>query len=234
MTDQIAPLQKYLAAKLEMAIARAAEEPTLAPSITISRQAGARAVSIGEKLTAHLQHGTRFKNSDWTLFDQNLVKTIIEDNHLPHELEQQMPEDRVHLMPTDRTLFQRSAYTIRKLCRLGHAVVVGRAGNFITEDLTNTFRIRLVGSFECRRDHLQQKFSMTAKAAQEYIHEKDTARMRYVKSHVHEDIEDSTAYHLTINTDELSDDSVVAIITYSLEEWAAGPAKVAKALRATA
>ena len=156
-----------------------------------------------------------------------------------------MPEDRVHLMreaiqeafhskPTDRTLFQRSAYTIRKLCRLGHAIVVGRAGNFIAEDLTNTFRVRLVGTFECRRHHLQQKFGMTAEAAEAHIREKDTARKRYVRAHVHEDIEEPTAYHLIVNTDELADDSVVAIIAYALEEWADGPAKAAKAMRVTA
>jgi hypothetical protein len=240
MTAQFIPFEHFLAAKLEVHLSEADEAPPWGPSITLSRQAGARAVTIGEKLTTQLQNKSRYKDSLWTLFDQDLVKTIIEDNHLPPDVENQMDEDRVHLMtdavrevfkskPSDWTLFNHSVHTIRKLCRLGHAIVVGRGGNFITTDLTNTFRVRLVGSFASRRAHLQQKFGMTEQAAEAYIQEKDAGRRRYVKSHLQGDAEDPTGYHLTLNTDDLADDSAVVIIAGALEEWATGPEKRAEA-----
>ena len=240
MTDAIAPFQQYLSAKLEAAVTTAKPSSAFAPSITISRDAGARAVSVGEKLADHLKRASAFQDPHWTLFDQNLVKTIVDDNHLPPEVEEQMPEDRVPLIsdvvrevfkakPSDWSLFDHSVHTIRKVCRLGHAIVVGRGGNFVTADLTNTFRIRLVGSVEQRRKHLQRKFGLSEEAADDYIRDKDGARKRYVKTHLHEDVADTTSYHLTINTDELSDESVVAIITYALEEWAAGQARLVNA-----
>ena len=230
MTDY-APFRHYITAKLDLVIANETNRSAFGPSITLSRQAGARAVSIGEKLVEHLKCRSSYLDSNWTLFDQNLVKTIIEDNHLPPDVEPQMLEDHVHLMTdvisevfktklSDWTLFDHSVHTIRKLCQMGHAVVVGRGGNFMTQDLANTFSVRLVGSFEQRLKHVQKKFGMTEKAAESYINDKDAGRRRYVKSHLHQNIDDPTVYDMVLNTDDLSDDSVVAIITQALEEWA--------------
>ncbi len=195
-------------------------------------------------LIDHLKSGTAYQDTHWTLFDQNLVKTVIEDNHLPPEVERQMPEDHVHLMTdvvrevfktktSDWTLFEHTVHTIRKLCRMGHAVVVGRGGNFITADLPNTFSVRLVGSFEQRLEHIQKKFGMTEKAAEDYIHEKDSGRRRYVKSHLQKNIDDPAAYDITLNTDGLADSAAVEIITQALEQWANGPAKAVKAREVT-
>ncbi len=43
-----APFQHFLATKLEINVANAANKSAFAPSITLSRQAGARAISIGD------------------------------------------------------------------------------------------------------------------------------------------------------------------------------------------
>lgn len=229
--DPTLPYQHFLATKLEMQVAESGELPATAPSITISRQAGARAVSIAEKLTQHLETTSRYRQGNWTLFDQELVKTIIEDHHLPPEAESLMAEDRP-LPMTDRikelftrkiadwTLFEHSVHTIWKLCGMGHAIVVGRGGNFIAADLTNTFCVRLVGSVAQRTQHLQHKYGLTEKAALELIDQKDTARRAYVRTHFHHDIDDPTGYDLIVNTDDFSDDAAVHIIAYALQEWA--------------
>ena len=90
MTAQFVPFQHFLASKLEVNIADVDTELAWSPSITLSRQAGARAVTIGEKLTKYLQTESAYQHPLWTLFDQNLVQTIIEDNHLKPEVECQM------------------------------------------------------------------------------------------------------------------------------------------------
>ncbi|NCF87010.1 MAG: hypothetical protein GWQ08_16015 [Verrucomicrobiaceae bacterium] len=239
MSAQFVPFQHFLSSKLEVRTADMDTEPQWSPSITLSRQAGARAVTIGEKLTKYLQTESVYRHALWTLFDQNLVQTIIEDHHLKPEVEQQMDEDRVRLMveavrevfkvkPSDWSLFNNSVNTIRNLCRLGHAIVVGRGGNFISADLPNTFSVRLVGSLAVRQAHLQRKFGLNVKAAAGYIHEKDVARRRYVKSHLQQDIDEAAGYHLILNTDDLADDSVVKIIAQAMEEWASGPANQAQ------
>ena len=239
MSAQFVPFQHFLAAKLEVSVLDVETEASWAPSITLSRQAGARAVTIGEKLTKYLQTETAYRHFLWTLFDQNLVQTMIEDNHLAPEVETQMGEVRERLMvdavremfkakPRDWTLFNHSVHTIRKLCQLGHAIVVGRGGNFITSDLTNTFSVRLIGSFAERQAHIKGKFGMTERVAADYIDERDAGRRRYVKSHLQQDIDDAAGYHLILNTDDFSDDSAVKVIAQVMEEWANGPGKRAQ------
>lgn len=235
--SEVVPFRRFLAAKLELSAARASASQV--PSITLSRQAGARAVSIGEKLVQSLQEDSPLKDPHWTLFDQDLVRTIVEDNDLPPGTEQDMPEDSVSMIgdavrevfrkkPSDWTLFEHTVHTIRKLCDMGHAIVVGRGGNHIAADLANTFRVRLVGSFACRRDHVMEKFGMTEKAADDYLDTRDNGRRRYVKAHLGEDIEGPASYDLIINTDRLSDDTVVSIIIHAVASWSDGPSGLAK------
>src|ERR1700744_5816658 len=55
------------------------------PSITLSRETGAGAVTIGKMVLEILQnesHGPL----PWTLFDRNLVEKVIEDHSLPERL----------------------------------------------------------------------------------------------------------------------------------------------------
>ena len=61
------------------------------PSLTISRTTGARAVSIASKLAEFLDTNDPSAEHGWTLYDENLVDTIIKDNNLPFEIRSFMP-----------------------------------------------------------------------------------------------------------------------------------------------
>src|SRR6476660_9611793 len=61
------------------------------PAITISRETGAAAITIGQMVTESFQ--SLEKTHSWALFDQNIVKAVLEDQGLPKRLEEFIKED---------------------------------------------------------------------------------------------------------------------------------------------
>jgi hypothetical protein len=64
------------------------------PAITISREAGAGAITIGHLAAKILDQ--RFPGGPacpWMVFERNLVEQILQDHKLPAALERFMPED---------------------------------------------------------------------------------------------------------------------------------------------
>ena len=202
------------------------------PSLTLSRQAGARAASIGEQLVQYLDQFDETADHGWAVVDQRLVAKVIEDHKLPDSVAQYLPEnvrnpisdtleEILGLHPSSWSLFHYTVQTIRKLCALGNVIVVGRGGNLATADFPNTFHVRLVGSVKNRVRQARDGYGMGEAEAQKWVKQTDHARARYVKRHLESDIDDPTNYHLILNTDRLCDSLAAKIIGDSLLEWAA-------------
>ncbi|MDP4777583.1 MAG: cytidylate kinase-like family protein [Opitutales bacterium] len=198
----------------------------------MSRQTGARGRTIGKKLQAALSAEAKDSSLPWALFDDDLVKKVLEDNHLPLDLEKFMPDDAVSEVegsineilvrhPSLWSLFEKTVRTIVRLSRMGHSIIVGRGGNFITHGFSNVLNVRLIGSEEVRIAQMV-KLGMSAGEALKFIKEEDTARKNYIKQHFKSDIDNSMSYDLTINTDKLKDEEVVEILVAAINsKWAA-------------
>ncbi len=218
----------YVAAHLHD---QASEQPKRAerpPAVTISRQTGARARSIGLKLQAALRKAEPGASIPWTLFDDDLVKKVLEDHHLPSDLEKFMPDDAISELegsinellgrhPSLWTLFEKSVTTIVRLSRMGHSIIVGRGSNEITRGFANVLSVRLIGSEERRLDHMVQVHGMTVAGAKRFIKEEDAARRRFLKQHFSTDIDDPTRYDLVINTDHFSDEAAVELLVAAIQ-----------------
>lgn len=202
------------------------------PSLTLSRQAGARANTIGRHVVQYLDQFDETADHGWAVVDQRLVAQVIEDHKLPDSVAQYLPEDVrdpvsdtleeiLGLHPSSWTLFHYTVQTIRKLCALGNVIVVGRGANLVTADFPNTFHVRLVGSVENRIRQAREGYRMADAEARVWVKETDHARARYVKRHLGADIEDPTTYHMILNTDRLSNSLAARIIGDSLLEWVA-------------
>jgi cytidylate kinase len=182
------------------------------PVITISRQAGAGAHDVADELVRKLQATARPGSPPWTIFDRELVDTVLKDHDLPDRLAEFMPEDRVPriadsldelfgLHPSTVTLVRRTADTILRLAELGNVVLIGRGANIITRKLHHAFHVRLVGSVERRVGYVARNLHLDPRGAAEYVRKEDLGRKRYVKKYYGEDLEDPLLYHLVINTD---------------------------------
>jgi len=204
---------------------------TFRPALTISRQCGAGTDRISRMLVEYLDEVDETAVHGWALFDQSLIACIIEDHKLPDSVKPYLTENAkfpvvealesvLNMRPSEWTLFNHTARTIRSLCHMGNAIIVGRAGNYVTSDLENTFHVRLVGSEQARIANTQAKHLLSPQEATKLVTETDRARCKFVKRYVQSNLEDPTAYHLVINTDDMSDEGVIRILADSLLEWA--------------
>lgn len=201
------------------------------PSLTISRQCGAGLSRIERPLLEYLDSLESGPSPTWALFDQSLLGRILEDRRLPRIAEPFLFErtkfpvtaafrERLGLPKSEWTLFNHSANAIRQICRAGQALVVGRAGNFITSDLGNTFHVRLIADKKSRVAFVSKRLNIDAKDAAEVVEETDKARARFVHRHTGGEIDDAVAYHLVLNTDHFDDNVAVRVIADSMQEWA--------------
>ena len=217
----------YVAAHLHHQTKYHPKQAKRLPAITISRQTGARAHSIGMKLQAALREDAPEGSVPWTLFDENLVKKVLEDHQLPADLEKFMPDDAVNEYegavnellgrhPSLWTLFEKTVSTIVQLSRMGHSIIVGRGGNEITRGFHNVINVRLIGSKEQRIRHLVVTHGMELAYAKKFVKGEDAARRRFLKQHFDADINDPERYDIVINTDHLEDDVVVEMLAAAI------------------
>lgn len=199
------------------------------PAITISREAGARGRSICTKLQEALRAQDPKAKIPWTVFDENLVKKVLEDNQLPADLEKFMPDDAVSGVessineilgrhPSMWSLFEKTVRTIVRISRMGNCIIVGRGGNKITQGFSNVLQVRLVGTLEKRIQQMVAIKHISHKEAADYVKKEDAARKRYVKQNFHCDIDNPLLYDLVINTDMCSDEQVVGILITAIQK----------------
>jgi len=181
-------------------------------AVTISREAGAGAVTVGRLVAGYLQAREKEEPaSPWAVLDKNLVEKVLEDHGLNKSVAQYMPEDVVSSIqdtvedllgvhPSSWNLVQHTSSTILKLSMMGNVVLIGRGANLITAHLKHVFHVRLVAPLEQRIRHVEDYYKMGHAAAAQYVTRTDRARVRYIRQHFKSSVADPLAYHLTINT----------------------------------
>ncbi len=206
-------------------------EKRFRPALTISRECGTGMDTIGSALVEYLSDVDDSTELGWALFDQRLIGKIIEGHDLPRlagpfrteNTKFQVGdglEELLNLAPTNWSLFNYVADTIRNLCKMGNAIIVGRAGNFVTSDMENTFHIRLVGSLDRRVRYTAVRHDISLDRAADLVKETDKSRKKFVERYIEVDLERPAFYHLLLNTDDFSPDTAARIIGDSLLEWA--------------
>jgi len=229
LIDPLAGCRAYLEAHRHHA---AQPNKKTLPVVTISREAGAGAVTIGE-LTAQLLNRDRKEPSGppWTMFDKNLVEKVIEDHRFPENLKRFLPEDvlpgvtsaveeMLGLHPSAWTLAQHATETILRLAHLGNVILVGRGANFITAKIKPALHIRLVAPFETRVAHIAEYYHLTPAEAETYTKKADQGRRRYVKRYFRAEIENPLNYTLVINTGRMDYHTSAHVIAEAVRQCA--------------
>jgi len=202
---------------------------TVCPFVTISRQAGAGGITIGEKLVADLWENDKEAVCPWAIFDKTLVNRVLEDHQLPDKISEYMAERKVsqvddimeelfNLHPSEWTLVHKTSETILNLAQMGNVILVGRGSHIITKRLENGFHVRLIASPEKRVEHLQEYYKLDRKKALKFMEKEDKGRRDYVKEHFDQNIDDPLGYDLVINTDRFSYDHTAKLIAHEVLE----------------
>lgn len=221
--NSLTAVKGYLGASIQVADHDLKERQSY-PAITITRQTGARAISIGNQLIEQLQRDRQKGSPLWTLFEKDLIKRVLSDNKLPVSHEKYFPEDSRNyiddiieelagLHPPAVTINKECNELIKKLTSRGHVIIVGRCGNFITQEMKNVINIRLIGSLSCRIKHLMNSKGITQKVAESYLKKEDHLRKRFAKENFAvSDIDNPQHYDLVLKTDHLDNHTVVNLL----------------------
>jgi hypothetical protein len=181
------------------------------PCITISREAGAGSGLIAEKLVNILKPLSNYPDSEWGIFDKNLIERVIEDHHLPNQLGKFMGEEVKPFLteimnevfgihPPLIKLEHKTTETILRLAFIGNCVIIGRGANLITAYMKNCFHIRLVAPLEVRIKNVQDFYGNSKQEAIDFVKSEDRKRNKFIEEHYHKKADDPLLYHLILNT----------------------------------
>jgi len=219
-------LERYL--HEERATPRAPRDP----AVTILRATGCGAMTLARDLARHLDHQDE-EERDWMVLDHDLVRQVCADPLIAELLVRRFPETPE---PTAGTLaggtdgphpalseaLIRRVLTVRQLCRWGRVILVDRAASMMAAGLANTLHVRLVGSRERRVTRVMEQLDMGREEARAYVEEADAAQASYLQKHFAEPVNNALRFHLALNTDLLSDESMLATIAGSLKRLGRG------------
>jgi cytidylate kinase len=199
------------------------------PFITLSRETGAGATTIGQLLLPQLDRELVSEGHDWVLLDKNLLTQALTHHHLPERLAAFLPEDSISetkavigelvgLHPSLWTLEQKIAEAVLQLAHVGRVIFAGRAANLITRGVPGGLHVRLVAPKEVRAERVAAMLNCPYAAAMTQLERNDLARRRYVRTHFDRDIEDPRLYDLVINTAHFTPAATTRLIVEVLHD----------------
>lgn len=160
------------------------------PVITISRLTGCDGRELAAELVAQLN--MKYNTNKWKWTDKDIIY------HTAHELRTDTQRIETYYQGlgmtdisqmllafsgsfvTDVSVKKAIREVVLSIARDGHAVIIGRGGVSITQDMPNAFHVRLVGPLEWRIDNVMRKKQMTRKRAEEYVAATDENRQRLI------------------------------------------------------
>ena len=198
-----------------------------APFVTIAREEGAGGHSLAEALVARFSKERDALFSGWQIFDKNLCERVAKDPELHVSLEALLDEEFhtglddflrtvvASLSPQikiDHHMFR----TVRSICAVGKAIVIGRAAALLARDLPLGVHVRLVSARKARIERVRRETGLGEAAAAKLLDQKDAGRARVVETHFNKDVADPLLYDCVWNADTVTyegmADSLVALI----------------------
>lgn len=193
------------------------------PFVTISYEVGACGISVVEYLCEYLRKNDCRKGNIWRVFDNGLIKKVIEDYNLPNSIVPYLSEstfsefeDIVESVfgtyPSRYTLVYEMNQTILRVAQEGYVIIVGRGANMVSAKLSNGIHVRLIGSIESRIRYIEQHLNMPRKKAIAFMLKENEKRIKYFWKYFDKHINDPSLYDVVINTDRLSIQDIVSEI----------------------
>jgi cytidylate kinase len=194
------------------------------PFVTVSRQPGAGAISFSHHLADRLnQNGAK----DWLAWDRELVEKVSAEHGIDKEIIQTISTRRHNWLidilesfsvshdpgdVTEARAYKRVIMTVRALAAAGHAILVGRAGAFITKGMPGAVHLRLVAPLEYRIRQVAEREQISIHEAGAWIADAEQARSDFYRRYWPGQPLKPENYTLTLNAAELSLDEMVECV----------------------
>jgi cytidylate kinase len=184
------------------------------PVLAITREPGSGGESIAERLSAEL---------GFHLYSWELVELIAKDGQVTTQLVSTLDEHErselgewlAELQGSRQLSFQAYVESLKRVLFTiavhGSSVIVGRGSNFL---LPPDKRIGLcfVAPLDLRIKNTMKELGLSEKAARQHISKVEAEHRRLVKKYFQADIQESTHYHLVVNTALVKPEIIVQIV----------------------
>ncbi len=193
------------------------------PVITISRMTGCDGREVGASLVNRLN--IKYNTSKWRWIDKDIIY------HAAHELRTDtqrvetyyqglsMNEMSEMIMAfsgsfvTDSSVKKAIREVILTMAREGHAVIIGRGGVSITQDIPRALHVRLVAPLPWRVDNVKKKKGMLAEKAEKYVAETDEKRSKLITEFLdRKQVNIDTLFDVTLNRSSFSVDQLSELL----------------------
>ncbi len=176
--------------------------------ITISRQIA----SFGDEVATELARELGYSFINRKLLESDLLKRGLTPDKLL-KYDERKPGFWASLARDRDEYFDYLREAVYERAKTGNCVMIGRGGFAILKDIPGCYSIRLVGSDSVRVRRLMEEFSWPEKKAEALMTESDSNRRGFHRCFFNIDNDDSSSYHLVLNTDYVTPESGSKIIT---------------------
>lgn len=192
------------------------------PFVTISRQAGCQGFTVAHQLMDLLN--VRFRPAiPWVAYDRELLGKVAEELHVRRDIldgldgryRDAMTEffDAILNLRMDESLvFRKLAEVMRSLAIHGHAVLLGRGGYLLTQDLKNGFHIRLVAPREWRVERMAAIREVSREEAGRIVEQLQKERDCFIHTFFMQDPERPFYHDLVIDNSRFSDVQLAELV----------------------
>ena len=178
------------------------------PIITISRGTLSGGAATAECLARELGYPCVGRE----ILQEAARRLGVSEDDLSKKLEAS-PSRWARLTRQRRTYLLAVQTALTELCVTGNLVYHGLSGQFLLRDLPGVLAVRLIAPLEMRvRSLMGAHHGMEQKAAEDFVHNVDEDRRRWVKLMYGADVEDPTLYDLTVNLETISLETACKII----------------------
>jgi len=193
------------------------------PVITISRMTGCDGREVAASLVNHLN--IKYNTSKWRWIDKDIIY------HAAHELRTDTQRVETYYQGlsmndmsemimafsgsfvTDSSVRKAIREVVLTMAREGHAVIIGRGGVSITQDIPRALHVRLVAPLFWRVDNVKKKKGMLAEKAEKYVAETDEKRNKLITEFLdRKPVNLDTLFDVTLNRSSFSVDQLSELL----------------------
>jgi len=181
--------------------------------ITISRQMGSGSIPIAHEIADKL---------GYTLVDGDAIMQVAASYGLSAESVEQADEKPPHFV--EQMDFQQEIdlhlieLIVLEYALKGNVIIYGRGGQDLLKDIRSVLRIRIIAPFEDRVEHWAEREWLDPDRARVLLRKSDQQRAGFIQYYFDRDWNDPLGYDLTINTQRLSLDNAIKIISESIND----------------
>lgn len=210
------------------------EQPSSAPScpsgptITISREAGARGRAIGQRLGQRL---------GWQVYDRELMEYLASDSVASAELFGELDEIQTQWVNQQLALLKKNALeksgnipenddskhgtlalfkVILALGAKGRVILVGRGAHWILPE-SHTLRVRVVANLDDRVTYLAQTLRLSHTESMQRCRLRDQKRQDFAKQAFGSIIVDPNHFDMVLNSSRLGEDVSTQLIREAMQ-----------------